>query len=232
MQAVILAAGLGTRMHPITKEIPKPLIPINGKPFLSHLIENMQEAGFDEFVVVASYKLDMIKSFVEEQGFNAQIVDQKEVLGTGHAIASAQKAVDGNFVAVMSDNLYSPIDIKKFNNNDDFNYVGGFVHENPQNYGNLLCTEDMFLKEIVEKPVEKVSDWINTGIYKFTPEIFDAIKEVKKSSRGEYEITDAITALCNQNKFKIIKLEDYWIDMGFPKDIEKVENFLKNKSQQ
>ncbi len=229
MQAVILAAGLGLRMRPITKELPKPLIPVNGKPFLWHLLKNMQEAGFEEFVIVASYKLGMIEEFVEEYGFNAEIVDQKEVLGTGHAIASAEKAVDGDFSAVMSDNLYSPIDIRKFKKIDGFNYVGGVFHEHPQRYGNLLC-KNGFVERIVEKPPEKVSDFINTGIYKFTPEIFDAMKNVEKSPRGEYEVTDAINMLCDEKKVRLIKLEDYWIDMGVPEDIKKTEDFLRSRS--
>ncbi len=229
MKAVILAAGLGRRMLPLTESMPKPLIPINGKPFLYYILKNLNKTGLDDIMVVANYKMEMIKEFLERNGFCATIVDQKESLGTAHAIASAESLIDENFVVLMSDNLYSPEDLNRFSIDDGINYVGGIIHKNPERYGNLLMNEN-FLERIVEKPVQKVSDFINVGLYKFTPEIFSAIREIKKSERGEYEITDAISLLCRERKVKVIELKNYWLDLGKPDDIAVIEEFLKKQS--
>lgn len=226
MQAVILAAGLGKRMRPLTDNLPKPLIPANRKPFLFYLMDNLQKAGFNDFVIVANYKIEMIREFLEQYGFSATVIDQKEPLGTAHAIASAENLITGNFVVVMSDNIYSPKDLEKFRINDGLNYVGGIIHKNPEKYGNILVNGD-FLEKIIEKPAQKVSDLINTGLYKFTPEIFSAIKKIGKTERGEYEITDAISLLCKERKVKVVELKNYWLDMGKPEDIPAIEEFLR-----
>src|SRR3989338_7913014 len=91
MKAVILAAGKGTRMLPLTKDIPKVLIKVNGKPFLYYLLKNLQLAGYDDFCIVAGYKMEKIKQFLEEFGFKAEIAEQKEQLGTGHALMQAKE---------------------------------------------------------------------------------------------------------------------------------------------
>ncbi|MFZ3076956.1 MAG: sugar phosphate nucleotidyltransferase [Candidatus Aenigmatarchaeota archaeon] len=229
MQAVILAAGLGERMRPLTDKMPKPLIPVNGKPFLFYLMKNLQKADFNDFVIVANYKIEMIREFLKQYEFSATVVDQKEPLGTAHAIASAESLIKGNFVVVMSDSLYSPEDLRKFRINDGINYVGGHVHKNPEKYGNLLINGD-FLERIVEKPAQKVSDFVNTGLYKFTPDIFSAIRKIGKSERGEYTITDAISLLCRERNVKAIGLKNYWFNMGKPEDIPVIEEFLKSQS--
>jgi dTDP-glucose pyrophosphorylase len=229
MKVVILAAGLGRRMLPLTESMPKPLIPINGRPFLYYVLKNLNKAGFDDIIVVANYKIEMIKEFLKQYQFWATIIDQKEPLGTAHAIASAEKLIKENFVVLMSDNLYSHEDLKRFAIDDGMNYVGGLIHSNPERYGNLLMNEN-FLDRIVEKPIQKVSDLINVGLYKFTPEIFSAIRKIKKSERGEYEITDAISLLCREKKVKVIELKNYWLDLGKPDDIAVIEEFLKKQS--
>lgn len=229
MQVVILAAGLGKRMQPLTEKMPKPLIPVNGKPFLFYLMKNLQKAGFNDFVIVANYKIEMIREFLKQYEFSATVVDQKEPLGDAHAIVTSEKFVKGNFIVVMSDNLYSPKDLRKFAMDDGLNYVGGLVHKNPEKYGNLLINGS-FIERIVEKPAQKVSDFINTGLYKFTPEIFSAIKKIGKSESGEYEISDAISLLCRERKVKVIWLKDYWLDMGKPEDIPTIEKFLNDQN--
>lgn len=229
MKVVILAAGLGRRMLPLTESMPKPLIPINGRPFLYHILKNIHKAGFNDIIVVANYKMEMIKEFLKQYRFCVTIVDQKEPLGTAHAIASAKNLIKENFVVLMSDNLYSSEDLKRFAIDDGMNYVGGIIHNNPERYGNLLMNEN-FLERIVEKPVQKVSDFINVGLYKFTPEIFSTIRKIKKSERGEYEITDAISLLCREKKVKVIELKNYWLDLGKPDDIAVIEEFLEKQS--
>ncbi len=89
-------------------------------------------------------------------------------------------------------------------------------------------TDDGFLKEIVEKPKKYIGNLINTGIYKFTPEVYSKLSKIKKSTRGEYEITDVITLLAKDKKVKVVKIDNKWLDFGNPGDIIKCSKFLKN----
>ena len=92
----------------------------------------------------------------------------------------------------------------------------------------MLITDDGFLKEIKEKPKKYVGNLINTGMYKFTPDVFKKLSKIKKSPRGEYEITDAVTLLAKEKKVKVIRIDDHWLDFGNPGDIVKLSKFLKN----
>ena len=89
---------------------------------------------------------------------------------------------------------------------------------------------DDFLEKIVEKPKEFVGDLINAGLYKFTPEIFEKVFQIEKSSRGEYEITDAVSLLAKEKKVKIKKINNDWHDFGNPEDIQKLSKFLGNEN--
>jgi len=163
------------------------------------------------------------------------LVDQFKVLGkkkygTACALMAAKEAIGkGNFISICGDDLYSPKDLKSAKINDNFNYVVSLPREHPEQYG-ILVTENSYLKKIVEKPKKYVGNLSNTGLYKFTPEIFKAIKKIKKSPRGEYEITDAISLLAKKKKVKVLKIKDYFYDFSNPADIMKISEFLAKKS--
>jgi dTDP-glucose pyrophosphorylase len=225
MKAIVLAAGKGVRMKPLTDDRPKVLLEVGGKPFLYHLMKNLQDAGFEDIGVVVGYKKEMIEEFLNDYDFKAELIHQKRQLGTGHALLQAKKFVNGDdFILVMGDNLYSKFDLETMRQAQG-NCVASYRVEDPTRYG-VLITDGDLLKGIVEKPRNPASNIINTGLYKFTSEIFDAVKKTKKSKRGEYELTDAIVKLAKQEKFKIFPLTDYWIDFGKMEDIKDVESFL------
>jgi len=227
MKAVIMAAGKGTRMLPITQTIPKVLIPVGGTPFLKYVIERLHKAGITDIGVVTSYKSEMVKAFLDEEGIKATIIDQGEPLGTGHAIKVAKDFVkDDDFIALGGDNLWSANEIREMIKDDDDWYVAAWTVKNPEKYGVLVC-EDTQLIKIVEKPQVFVGDLINSGLYKFTSEVFDLLENLELSPRGEYELTDALTIGADLNKVHVYKLSDYWIDLGTLEDIPNVEEFLK-----
>jgi dTDP-glucose pyrophosphorylase len=233
-KVIISAAGRGTRMRWLTKFKPKHLIYIRKKPFIFYLLENLKRAGYKEFIVVVGYKSKPLVKFLKGYDKNIKIVDQFKVLGkTKYGTACAIKCVEKligneNFLAVYGDNLYSPTDLVAFNINDKFNYVAGFLHKHPERYG-VLITRNSFLVKIIEKPKKFVGNIINCGLYKFTPEIFKAIRKIKKSSRGEYELTDAISILARKNKVKVKILKGYWLDFGKPSDIPKLSKFIEKE---
>ncbi len=227
MKAVILAAGKGTRMLPLTKTMPKVLIPINGKPFLQYVIENVRQAGYTELAIVVGHLKEKIAAFLKQNKIKATLIEQKELRGTGDAVLQARKFTGkDNFLIYYGDNLISAQDLKSMPLSDGFNYTGGIEVEHPENYG-VLVEKNGFLQEIKEKPKDFVSNLINPGLYKFTPEIFSALEKVTVSPRGEIELTDAVTILAKQRKVKVIRLRDYWLDLGTKDDVRKVEEFLR-----
>lgn len=230
--AVISAAGRGTRMRDLAASIPKHLIPVNGRPFIDHVLERLAVAGVQRMVLVIGHLRAAWDDYLSRQPYDLTVVDQFEVLGekygTACPIEAAQSAVGADsFLSVNGDNLYSPNDIRALLAGDNFTYVAGLKHDHPERYGVLVARPDGQLERIVEKPAEFVGDIINTSLYKFTPEVFPIVKQLEKSPRGEYEITDAVSALATQGKVRIHILQEYWRDFGRPEDIPAMEAFLR-----
>lgn len=239
IKVVIAAAGEGTRMLHLTANKSKHLIKVKKRPFLAYLLDNLFLAGFRDLILVTGYKEELIEEFLKKYNppikcqYNISTVSQYEKLGSKSIIygtACPLMCVEdiigrNNFVYLCGDNLYSVSDLKEMEDNGKFNYVAGIYKKDPQKYG-VLIQEGEFLKEIIEKPKEFVGNLVNAGLYKFTPEIFDKIKKIKKSQRGEYEITDAISLLAKENNAKIKIIKDFWFDFGNPADIITLSYFL------
>lgn len=241
-KVVVAAAGEGTRMLRLSANKPKHLINVQNKPFLAYLLDNLFEAGYKEVVLVVGYKEEMMKKFVDDyvvpskdKKFKIDIVSQYDLLGPKEKIYGTALPIkcvkdyvgDEPFVFLCGDNLYSIKDLKTMRIDDGYNYVAGLKHENPEKYG-VLITDDGFLKEIIEKPKEYVGNLINAGLYTFVPEVFKKISLIKKSSRGEYEITDVVSLLAKNKKVKVKIIQDYWIDFGCPGDVIRLSKFIKN----
>ena len=239
-KVVIAAAGQGTRMKHLTKNKSKHLICVQAKPFLAYLMDNLLEAGYKEIILVTGFRTDLMEQFLKQYGYKAQVINQYDVLGPKekeYGTLCPMKCVkdiigNENFLAVYGDNLFSVNDLKAMNIDDDYCYVAGRIEkEHPEKYG-ILMSDNGLLKEIIEKPKEFVGNLTNTGLYKFTPEVFETIPKIKLSPRGEYELTDSLSLLAKKNKVKIYKLKGYWLDFGNPADIIKFSRFLsrdKNK---
>jgi len=227
-QAVILAAGKGVRMLHLTKDTPKPLIKIQGKPYLAYLLNHLKDCGFKKVILVVHYLKEKIQEFVDESNypFEIELVDQEKALGTGHAVLVTKNHISGNFVVINGDNLFSRDDLLNVDFDDDYNYVFGQEHPDPKHYGVLKVKGD-FLVELEEKPEHPSSNLINVGLYKFTPEIFDVLEKIESSPRGEYELTSAIDILAKQGKFKVKILKSYCVHLGKLEDVEEVEEFIQ-----
>ena len=233
-KVVIAAAGQGTRMLHLSKNKPKSLINVRQKPFLAYLLDNLLLAGYKELILVVGYKEELMREFLKKHGYKAKVVNQFEILGPKekeYGTACPLKCVRNitgkeNFLAVYGDNLYSVNDLKAMRMNDNYNYIAGFYHQHPEKYG-VLFEKNGFLEKIVEKPTEHIGNLINTGLYKFTPEIFEVLTKIKKSPRGEYELTDAVSILAKKKKVKVKQIQDYWLDFGNPGDVIKLYRFLK-----
>jgi|SRR3989344_7591818 len=239
-KVVVSAAGHGTRMLQLSEHKPKHLIEVQHRPFLAYLLDNVIKAGYTEIMLVVGFRQDLIAEFLNTYelpaGVAVGMVNQFDILGPKEKMYGTAcplmcvKDFVGNeqFISLVGDNFYSVDDLASMNIDDEYNYVGGLKHTNPEKFG-VLLTDGEILKEIVEKPKEFVGDLINTSLYKFTPEMFEKLPLISKSIRGEYEITDVISLLAKEGKVKVKILQDNWMDFGRPEDIEKFSQEFLNK---
>lgn len=224
MKAVILAAGEGTRMRPLTANLPKPLLPVAGKPFLRHTLEAVREAGIREVTILIGWQGHRIRESFgrgEDLGLSLAYEEQTERLGTAHAIGQLRRHVDGPFLSVNGDVVVSgPAlrDLVAYHEKVRGTVMSLAEVPDPRPFG-VIETDGDRVKSIEEKPRAPKSHLINAGIYVFDPEIFTLIDATPKSSRGEYEITDTIRMLLAKQDVHGFRLPGEWLDVGRPWDL-------------
>jgi len=231
LKAVLLVAGAGERLQPLTATRPKHLLKVAGKPLMQFSLEALKHAGITEIVLITHYRAEDIERCFgdgSELGLKLSYVRQPQILGTGNAAAIAEPFIDEEFVLIYGDLLFGQDTIKvvvdKFKNNNQPAAVMGVVAvDHPENYGIIEQTTKGTVKRIVEKPEagKAPSNLANAGVYVFTQEIFDKIRQTKTSIRGEVELTDAITMLAEQGQTVLsaeLSKED-WFDVGRPWDL-------------
>jgi len=227
MKAVILAAGKGMRLMPLTENIPKVLVKINGKPFLRYLIDNLKEAGAGEIGLVVHYKKEKVEEYIKAEDIHATIIGQGEARGTGDAVMKAREFVCGeDFIVANGDCLWSARDISKALDSGAANCIFGMEVEHPESFGILKVNERGLLEGIKEKPKEFVGNLANTGLYKLSSEVFNEIEKLGLSERVEYELTDAISVLAERGKVEVLSLDDEWLHLNSLEDIEKLKRVL------
>ncbi len=217
-KAVVLAAGRGTRLQPVTSDTSKCMLPLLGRPILWHILDTIHRAGITHVQIVVGYKKEKIIDYFGdglEIGLNISYTEQEKRDGTARAIALA--SFDEDFLVLNGDTLVDFEDIERIVKSHSGDATLGVRRvEDPQQYG-VVEVEGGRVKSIVEKPKEFVSDLANAGIYAFSPEIFGAIEKTEKSERGEYEITSSIDRLIELEKdVSAVELSGIWSDIGNP----------------
>ncbi|MDA3839460.1 MAG: nucleotidyltransferase family protein [Patescibacteria group bacterium] len=224
MKAVILAAGRGSRLRPLTDNIPKPLLKINGISLIEYSI-SLVSPHVDEIILVVGYLADQIKSYLGEsyKGIRISYVTQEEQLGTGHALYLCKDLLPDDFLVLMSDDLYDREDIKallphKFSlltQEAKLNFSGGRVETD----------NDEKLIGIVEGDHKK-GDLVNVAAYKMSAEIFD-YPLVKIPGREEYGLPQTLVSLVNDFDIKIHRAR-FWMPIN---DLEGLEAARKYKNK-
>jgi bifunctional UDP-N-acetylglucosamine pyrophosphorylase/glucosamine-1-phosphate N-acetyltransferase len=218
MKCIILAAGEGKRMRPLTYTRPKVLLPIANKPILEWNLINAINAGLKDFVFVIGYKSEMVRNYFSEgEKWNANIeyVNQGKALGTAHAVGMVEDFVDDHFIVLCGDTIFGEDDIKKIANEEDS--IGLTKLDDAREYGVVETHKNKIIK-IYEKMDKPALNVINAGIYHFTKDIFTFIRKTEKSVRGEYEITDSINLMVMEKEMKGVFLER-WRDVVYPWDM-------------
>ena len=214
MKCVILAAGEGKRMHPLTFTRPKVMLPIANKPIMEWNLLNAKKAGLKEFLFVVGYKSEMVRNhFGKGEKWNVKIsyVNQGDALGTAHAIRMVKKFTD-KLIVLCGDTIFGPQDIKNIVKKETS--MGLVKVNSPDEYG-IVEIKGKKIVKIYEKMLEPFSNIINAGIYHFNKKIFDFIEKTKKSPRGEYEITDSINMMIKNNEMDGVLLKE-WRDVVYP----------------
>jgi bifunctional UDP-N-acetylglucosamine pyrophosphorylase/glucosamine-1-phosphate N-acetyltransferase len=230
MKAVILAAGQGTRMGPLTQNRPKVMLPVANKPLLSHAILSAREAGINEFVLVVGYRAEVVREYFgdgSDMNVSIEYAYQKRQLGTADAVSSAQELVEDRFLVLNGDIIVSSLHIKSLiKQKSDVVMTARYV-DNPSEFGVLEVCDNRVLR-IIEKPVKPSTNLANAGVYVFPPSIFDAIRRTKLSIRKEYEITDSLQLLIDEGvDVGYLELSENWLDVGRPWDLlDANEHFL------
>ncbi len=221
MKGVILAGGLGTRLMPLTKVTNKHLLPIYNKPMIYYPLETLTRAGIKEILIVsgpeyAGHFLHLLGSG-KDWGVRLSYELQDEPGGIAQALALAEDFSDnGPIAAILGDNIYEDdltTSIRSFSGQPSGAHV--FLKEvsDPERFGVAKINGDK-IGGIIEKPKNPPSNWAVTGCYLYDSQVFDFIKQLKPSDRGEFEITDVNNIYVGADKMSFTKLTGYWTDAG------------------
>lgn len=220
MQCVILAAGEGTRLRPLTLEVPKSLVRVADVPIIEYIVRALPDA-ITELVIVVGYKGEMIREYCGSEflGRSVTYVHQENPKGgTADALFCAQSVLHDTFLVMYGDDIHGSVALAK---------VVALPHaalaarsETPERFGVLECNPDGTLARILEKPEIPPSNLINIGGFVLTEDIFSY--QVPQSVSGEYYLTDCITAYAGVHPVQVIE-QDTWMPIGYLEDIEKAE---------
>jgi UDP-N-acetylglucosamine diphosphorylase / glucose-1-phosphate thymidylyltransferase / UDP-N-acetylgalactosamine diphosphorylase / glucosamine-1-phosphate N-acetyltransferase / galactosamine-1-phosphate N-acetyltransferase len=232
MKAIVLVAGKGTRMEPLTSDCPKVMLQVTNKPILEHIVNSAIDAGIEGFVFITGYLEQQIREYFgdgSKWGVSIEYVPQKEQLGTADAIGYAKGHVEEAFLVLNGDMLIGQEDLKALLSRTEEAVICVKEVDNPSDFG-VLETENNKVVRIIEKPKNPPTNLANAGIYLFRESIFDFIDITQPSVRNEFEITDSIQMLIDSGAaVGYSPLEGRWIDIGYPWDLLKAnEQLLKD----
>jgi len=221
MKAVVLAAGAGKRMYPLTQNRPKVMLPLAGRPLLEWNLKNAKSAGITDIIMIVGYKDDVVKDYFldgSRLGLTIKYVNQGTPQGTGHAVGCAEPFLksEESFLCFCGDTIFGEDDFKTLANTP--NSIGVISVDFPEQYGVVEKDSNGCLLKIHEKSKNPPSNLINSGLYHLPTNIFSLIKKLEKSPRGEYELTDALTAQSTSTPLHLVEL-NYWRDVVYPWDL-------------
>jgi dTDP-glucose pyrophosphorylase len=246
MKAVILAAGRGTRMRNLTNEMPKPMLRIQGKPILEHILQGLLAAGIREIFIVTGFRAEVVENyFGDGSKWQARISYGRQVVqdGTGKAPDLAKQFGGSSpFLLTYGDILVKPDTYQQMLQRFEGGNFSGVITVTPGQdvtKGGLNFFDEQFcLKRLVEKPSAEQLDklraegwikpnepvWYNAGIYIFKPSLFEYTARLQKSPRGEYELTDAIIAMiATGHKIAGLEVPGRWVDVRDPEVLVQLE---------
>jgi UDP-N-acetylglucosamine diphosphorylase / glucose-1-phosphate thymidylyltransferase / UDP-N-acetylgalactosamine diphosphorylase / glucosamine-1-phosphate N-acetyltransferase / galactosamine-1-phosphate N-acetyltransferase len=213
-------------MRPLTDNCPKPLISVNGKPILEHIVSALP-TEIDELVLIVGYLKEHIMVHCGDEYLGRKVTycaQENFAGGTGDALKYARDVLRGKFMFMYGDDIHGSETLKQAVQED--HAILSTYSDTPEKFGVLVANEDGTLKEILEKPQHPPSNLINIGGFVINTSIFNY--DVPVSNVGELYVTDMLTAYAKHNPVKILE-QNLWIPLGCPADIEKAEKILAER---
>ena len=244
MQAVVPAAGMGTRLRPLTDNKPKGLVDVAGAPILTHCFERLTALGIDEIVVVVGYEGQQIVNHYGDSFKRASLtyVWQAERLGLAHALLQARPHVDGTFLTVNGDNVFGTapqvlLDTVRENDVDGAVYVESVSTAEAQQTGvveladgRVVDLADGRVVDLVEKAENPPTTLANAGCYVLPEAVFEACDLLRPGAEGEYQLSDAVGVLCRAGyEFAPVELDGWRVNVNTPEEIERAEAALSGR---
>ncbi len=228
MQCVILAAGKGTRLRPLTDNLPKPLVKVSGKTLLDHIVASLPSA-IDELIIVTGYLEDKIKEHCGKEFYGKKVtyVHQEEQKGTAHALWLCKDLLKGRFLFMFADDLHGAIDIARATSYTRSMLT--FTTDKPEKFGIVVRYPDGTLAEMIEKPEHPPSNLASTGVMVLDENIFK-YDPYAVETKGEYYLTDVLREYAKEYPIAVVE-QSLWIPIGYPEDIEKAEKILATEQK-
>ncbi len=225
MKAVVLAAGQGVRLKPLTNTRPKVMLQVAGKPLLHHLLLELKKAKITEVVIVVRYMKEKIIDYFKtvDLGMKITFVEQGENNGTGAALLAAENKIDDDFIVLAGDMVTESGAIKDVIQAHEKGVTLALKHvSKPQGYGVAHVTNGK-VTSFEEKPTKPKSDLANISIYGMGRDVFDQVRKLKPSIRGEYELTDLLVGA------RAVITGRFWLDVGYPWHLFAANEWLLGK---
>ena len=230
-KAVLLAAGRGTRMRELTLDLPKPMLPVRGRPILDYIVDGLRAAGIEEILIVVGYRADVVTDhFGDGAGYGVRMSYATQVTqdGTGRVVELAKDfAGRDGFILSYGDILIDPANYRVLATPGAEEGIVTVKYSDDVSKGGAVFVNDAFdLVDLREKPKpgEPTSPWYNAGVYFFRPSIFEFTARLQKSVRGEYELTDAIRDLAKSGRrVRAYELSGDWADVRDPEVLAELD---------
>jgi glucose-1-phosphate thymidylyltransferase len=226
MKGLILAAGIGKRLRPLTQTLPKALIPIAGKPMIAYPLLKLKQADIKEIgIVIRPQHYPEFKSILKFKSLKITYIFQKKPLGTAKAIECACDFIDGRKFLLCWCDFLTPFDFRKLiQKHLRFKPIATILinkEKDPSGTAQVKFSGP-YITKIVEKPKRRFSFWGSTGLMSLEPDIFDVFPKLRPSAKGEYNIADALQYLIdNGKKVRFIKLNTWRINVNTIQDLER-----------
>ncbi|WP_367259992.1 bifunctional sugar-1-phosphate nucleotidylyltransferase/acetyltransferase [Methanoculleus sp.] len=213
MQAVILAAGEGSRLRPLTRSKPKAMLPVANRPIIEYVIDALLENGIRDIVVVVGYRKEDVIRHLNRLDAPIQVVVQERQLGTADALRAAESEITDDFLVLPGDNYINAESIARIKKEQNAMLVA--EHPNPSNFG-VVVIRNGLVREVIEKPEDAPTFTVSTGVYSFTPDVFSFLRTT--------EIPDALAAMiASGRRIRAIPADD-WQDAIYPWDLLKLNS--------
>jgi len=236
VKAVILAAGRGKRLRPLTDTTPKPLISIGGKPILEWILRGLRKAGIQEVAVVTGHLNEQLEQHFgcgTQLDMRISYFSQTVQDGTARAVIPTEGFIGSDPFFLGYGDVFVPLNnftgmISVYNKKPAQSLLGVWEVDDPS-FGGAVKVSDGFLRDIVEKPEPGTapSNFINAGLMLLRPDILEHIHKIKPSARGEYELTDALVSFARSFPVKIYPLRGYWSDIGTHEKLKQTDRWIR-----